>query len=321
VAVYVYGGWFDLFSKDAFKLYANLTTPKKLLMVDSPHSSGKNPNLVQLYITEQLRWFDYWLKGVENGIMEEQPIALQKIGDPEILNFTQTWPLTNQVTLKAYFHEGKSSSVNSVNDGILDMKKPDLKDGLDKYKADFSTTSGNATRWDDAAIKKFAYPNMAPNDEKGLTYTTTTPLQRDLTICVHPVITCWLSSTASNLDLYAYLEDIDSNGYSKYITEGCIRASFRKIDQAPYSNLGLPYHRCYREDQKEIKPNEIIELKFDLLPIYYEFKRGHKIRVTFTGADKDNSNSHKVFAEPEIVIYRNTNYLSNISLPLFQANQ
>ena len=318
IAVYIYGGWFDLFSKDAFLLYANLDGPKKLLMVDTPHSSGKNPNLLQLFITEQLRWFDYWLKDIPNGIIDEPQIALQKIGKTEIdnLTFSSTWPLSNTRNLNVHFHNGRSGSVNSLNDGILDMRKPDVNVGFEEYTADNSTTSGNETRWDNATSKEFNYPNMVANDEKGITFTSTGTLQNNLTVCGHPVITCYAGSSSDDFDLYAYLEDVDANGTSNYVTEGCIRASLRKQGTAPYNNLGLPYHRCFKEDVSYIKPGEIIELKFDLLPTYYEFKKGHKIRVTLTCADKDNTDSHKIFTETEITLYRDAQHASFIELPL-----
>jgi putative CocE/NonD family hydrolase len=322
VAVYLYGGWFDLFSKDAFLLYKNLTVPKKLLMIDSPHSSGKDPDLLKLFISEQLRWFDYWLKGIQNDIMDEPPVALQEMrrrGNHSI-TYSNTWPLSEQLLVKAYFHQGTTGSIHSTNDGLLDMIKPHEKTGADLYKADFSTSSGNKTRWDDAAIKKFHYPDMSSNDEKGVTYTTLTALQDDLTVCGHPVIHCWISSSTSDHDLYAYLEDVDSTGVSNYITEGCIRASFSKLDKAPYDNLGLPYHRCFQEDMNKIEPGEIRKLSFDLLPIYYRFKKGHRIRVTLTCADRDNTHSHRVFSEPEISLHRNSQYPSHIELPLLQDN-
>ena len=80
VAVYIYGGWFDLFSKDAFRMYNNLTVPQKIMIIDSPHSSGNNPDLVELYMNEQLRWYDYWLEGIKNSIIDEPFINIQKIG-------------------------------------------------------------------------------------------------------------------------------------------------------------------------------------------------------------------------------------------------
>jgi predicted acyl esterase len=70
-----------------------------------------------------------------------------------------------------------------------------------------------------------------------------------------------------------------------------------------------------------VKPGEIVELKFDLLPIFYEFKKGHRIRLTLTCADKDNTNSHKIFAESEITVYQNAKYPSNIELPLLKTNE
>ncbi|QGY43160.1 CocE/NonD family hydrolase [Maribellus comscasis] len=322
IAVYIYGGWFDLFSKDAFLLYANLTGPKKLLMVDSPHSSSKNPKLIQLFITEQIRWFDYWLKDIPNGIMDEPQIALQKNGETatENLTLSDTWPLNNTQNLNVYFQEGKSGSVNSLNDGILDMKKPVDNAGFEKYMADFSATSGTQTRWDDAAIKKFSYPDMTANDEKGITFTLLNPLQNKLTICGHPIITCYANSSCGDFDLYVYLEDVAPNGVSSYLSEGCIRASFYKQTEAPYNNLGLPYHRCYQEDTANINPGEIYKLSFDMLPLYHQFEKGHKIRVTLTCADKDNTNSHIIFKESEITVFRDALHSSFIRLPLLVNN-
>lgn len=318
VAVYIYGGWMDLFPRDALLLYSNLTTPKKLLMLDTPHSSGKDPLLLVTYMTEQLRWFDYWLKGIPNGIMDEPSIYFQKVGVnlTEGLTSIDQWPPENIRKQLTYLKEGNEDSNTSLKIGYLDPQKPEHPNGKDIYQADYTTTSGTATRWDDAAIKQFGYPDMTENDGKGLMYDSS-PLQRDQVICGHPVMNCWVSSTTGDFDLYVYLEDVNSSGISTYITEGCIRASHHKTSEAPYGNYGLPYHGSYVEVPEKITPEKIIELRLDLLPVYYVFKAGHRIRINITCADRDNTNTHKLMSVPEITLYRNSTYPSNIELPLF----
>ena len=188
VAIYVYGGWFDLFSRDALVLYDNLTVPKKLSMVDSPHSSVNNPGLTQFYFTEQLRWFDYWLKSIPNGIMEEPPVTIQQMGMGGAGEFlsSEKWPLKNTFNMKLYFLKGPSGTVGSLNDDILDKQKPDSGSGTDKYQAD----------------------------------------------------------------------------------------------------------------------------------LFYKLKTGHQVRLNLVCADRDNTNSHKIFTVPEITLWRNSQYPSNLELPL-----
>ncbi len=85
-----------------------------------------------------------------------------------------------------------------------------------------------------------------------------------------------------------YLERIDGSGHSTYITEGDLRASHRKLGQAPFNNLGLPYHS---HDQSELEPipsGEPFELVFSLLPTSYQFHTGDRIRVTIAFADAGN---------------------------------
>ena len=59
VAVYHWDGWLDMFPKDGLLWYSNLTNPKKIVIGPWAH-----PQLGMLdLVTEELRWYDYWLKG------------------------------------------------------------------------------------------------------------------------------------------------------------------------------------------------------------------------------------------------------------------
>jgi len=216
-----------------------------------------------------------------------------------------------------YFREGPSGNVQSVNDGILNKEAPESESASDPYPVDYSTTTGTATRWDNAVGGEFDYPDMTPNDEKGLTYTTL-PLTEDITLIGHPVVYLWLSSSYEDGNIFVCLEEVDESGFSHYLSEGVLKLSHRALNEPPYDNLGLPYHRSFKEDAEPVTPGKVVELVFDMQPISNVFNAGHRIRVTLTGADKDNAATQILDLLPTYIVYRNTDYPSHIKLPLFQ---
>ena len=74
VPVYLINGWYDIYARDNFLIYANLTVPKRLLVRPTDHAGIESPGPDIDYGAEAHRWFDYWLKGIDNGIMDEPPI-------------------------------------------------------------------------------------------------------------------------------------------------------------------------------------------------------------------------------------------------------
>ncbi|MFO7979918.1 MAG: CocE/NonD family hydrolase [Candidatus Aminicenantes bacterium] len=322
IPMYIWGGWFDSFTKDTFLIYKNFTTPRKLLIGAWPHSPRDEEirdNEFNLLAVEQLRWFDYWLKGIDNGIMEEPPIRYHLMEDrgQNQWKTAQKWPLPQSDSVSYYFSEGPSGSVESVNDGILNREAPESESASDPYPVDYSTTTGTATRWDNAVGGEFDYPDMTPNDEKGLTYTTL-PLTEDITLIGHPVVYLWLSSSYKDGNIFVYLEEVDESGFSHYLSEGVLQLSHRVLSEPPYDNFGLPYHRSFKEDVEPVTPGKVVQLAFDMQPVSNVFNAGHRIRVTLTGADKDNAATQVLEPPPTYIVYRNADYPSHIQLPVFQ---
>ena len=94
-----------------------------------------------------------------------------------------------------------------------------------------------------------------------------------------------------------------------------LRAIHRKLsDKEPPYKMAVPYRTFKKEDAMHLVPGDVAELKFDLLPVSYLFKQGHKIRIAIAGADKDN------FVAPEgapasLLFHRNAVNASKITLP------
>lgn len=317
VAIYHYCGWFDMFPRDALLFYRNLNNPQKLAMGAWFHAETFNFD----HPTELLRWFDYWLKGIDNGIMDEPPIHYWVMGAPEGHEWRAAWewPLPNEMREDFFFTSGPSSSINSVNDGLLISEKPNETGDQDKYAVDYTTSPGKGNRWANGYAGPKGYPDLAPNDAKGLTYTTA-PLEKNIEVTGHPVVHLWISSTANDGDFFAYLEEIDASGKSLYVTEGTLRASFRAVDVPLYDYFGLPWHRCYEEDATPL-PQEPVELPFDLHPTSNIFDAGNRIRIKITCADKDSTLTPEVSPPPVITVFHSPEYPSRITLPIIPADQ
>ncbi len=316
IPVYMTTGWYDLFTGDMFFWYKNLTVPKRLVVRPADHSEVEDKRFDLDFSAEAHRWFDYWLKGVKNGIMDEPSIYYYRMRAPkkEAWQTSDQWPPEKWETTCHYFGTGKTGSIDSINDGFLTTEAPAASDEFDGYTANYTTTSGKHSRWT-AVNWSREYPDMRSNDEKGLTYTSS-PLQTDLEVTGHPVANLWLSADVPDLDVFVYLEEVDGKGTSTYITEGNLRASHRTLSQPPFNNLGLPYHSHYQSDLLNIPAGEPIELVFCLLPTSYRFHKGNRIRIAMVCADVDNFDTPVIDPAPTIRLLRDKNHPSCVRLPI-----
>jgi putative CocE/NonD family hydrolase len=314
--IYMTNGWYDLFTGDMFRWYANLSVPRRLIVRPLDHSEVEGNAADLEFGVEAHRWFDYWLKGIENGIMDEPPIHYFTIGakNQNAWQTSDQWPLANREQTRFYLGEGKSGSIESVNDGLLSTTAPATSGAKDVYRLDYSTTSGEHSRWG-AVLSDSNYPNMQANDQKALTYTTRS-LETNLEVTGHPVIHLWLSTEAPDLDVFVYLEEVDNKGNSTYITEGNLRASHRALGAAPYENLGLPFHSHFESDLQPIPAGKTFEMVFDLLPTSYQFQEGNRIRITVAFADAGNFDTPILDPLPTIKLVRNPVYPSYLELPV-----
>jgi putative CocE/NonD family hydrolase len=320
VAIYHIVGWFDLFTRDGFLIFNALDNPQKLIASSWEWEAENSLD----FTGERLRWYDYWLKGIPNGIMDEPPVRYFSMSAPrgseQEWQWAQQWPLPGQKATPYYFQSGPSGSVKSANDGVLDAQPPPDATAHDDYLVDYTTSSGQRARWTTGGGPDMDYGDMTGNDEKGLTFTTP-PLDSDLQVTGHPIAHLWITSSAKDVDFFVYLEDVSGNGYSRYVTEGVLRASHRAVTTPPYGNLDLPYHRSYQEDVAELPPGESVELVFDLFPTSNIFRAGHRIRLTITGADSGNAQPLGQFPPPTITLYRDARHASYISLPVIPVQR
>jgi len=112
-----------------------------------------------------------------------------------------------------------------------------------------------------------------------------------------PVANLFVSSDRSDADVFAYLCDVDEHGESVYVTEGQLRAGWHRLfpddDQVARAldiKPDLPWHGHRRGgyDKNPLRGGKIAMMRFDLFPIAWVFKKGHRVRLALAGVDAGN---------------------------------
>jgi hypothetical protein len=62
-----------------------------------------------------------------------------------------------------------------------------------------------------------------------------------------------------------------------------------------------------------------VELVFEMQPTATVFDKGNRLRLTLTGADKDNAATPKLDPAPELTVYRDKDRPSSLRLPVVGA--
>ena len=313
VAIYHLMGWYDTYSTEQLLLFANLrSTPQKAMIGPWTHTGGIGG---VVHRAEILRWYDYWLKGIDNGVMDEPPIHYYVIRDsntvPESAEkavsadesraddgrtwiAAQQWPPAGIRAMRYYLAGGPSGTIASRYDGRLTTQPRAATDAGDTYGVDYTASGGSFTRWTNSYGARRAAPKgstffdeRTAEERKGLTYTSE-PLPSDLLVVGSPIVRLWVSSSHADGDFFAWVSEVEATGRSHYVTEGALRASHRALAPAPFANFSLPYHRSFASDVEPL-PREPVELVFALMGTATVFDAGHRIRLAVTGSSGRDS--------------------------------
>jgi len=291
IAVYVAANWDEGPTKHgAFFTFNNVTNPSKLIVGPAGHCGWlavQKQTGFDITIEER-RFFDYWLKGIDNGVMGEDPVYYYTYNAPAGSEWrsARQWPLPNEKRTRYYLGEGSLSTAEPTGAGQKD-----------ETTVAYDVNPGNLTA-------------------KGLVYETA-PLSADVQVTGHPAVSLWASSTATDGDFIATIQDVGPDGAAaSYNVQGQLRASLRKLQEAPYNNLGLPWHGFYQADATSLVPGEPAELEFELLPISMIFKAGHRIRLVIHFADRTTP---RLDPAPKVAIYRDSTHRSYLTLPIVES--
>jgi len=320
VALFGWGSWLDAGTADAvLKRFLTLGNPQRAVIGPWNHGAARHaspyqppdaptdPRPLGRWL-EYLRFFDHHLDGVDNGA-GERTLTYYTLGE-ERWKTTATWPPAGAATERWYLAAG----------GRLATVAPDDDAGADRYAIDFAASTGATNRWHtQVAGGPVAYGDRAAADRRLLTYTSP-PLDGELELTGHPVVTLYVTSTMPDGAFFVYLEDVDEAGRVVYATEGQLRALHRRLSDTPppYASP-VPYRTFARADALPLVPGEVAALTFGLLPLSLLVRRGHRLRVAIAGHDADTFARLPSAGRPVITVARNRLQASHIDLPVVRA--
>ena len=313
IPMYLLDGWNDVFATDMLFWAANYEGPLRMMIGPWTHNSKHDPQPVsderdRLTAVEMLRWFDYWLKDIDNGIMDQDAIEYTVLTGPDLAHewrAAPSWPPAGIAPQTLYFSAGNMLTDDAPTDS-----------GADDYELDYNATRGPNSRFYDINIP-VTYDTMAATNARALTYMTE-PLTADMELIGFPVMTLYVSSTANDGDFHVFVSQVEPDGTAWYITEGLLRASQRQQGDAPWENYGLPYQTHTSADVQTLRPGEIVELDFYLIPTSMVLHEGNRLAVAITGADADNTTGIVFDELPTISLHRGPDHPSSIELPIQQ---
>ena len=315
VAINNWGGWFDASTPDAIiRTFLTLKNHQRAVIGPWNHGASQNASPYQtpeslrvMQSYEWLRFFDHYLKGIDTGLVAEKRLFYFTVGE-ERWKVTSTWPVAGTQKMRWFFNENN----------LLSTKEPNAKSTEDRYTINFDATTGEKNRWHTQVGGEVFYPDRAEEDKKLLTYTSE-PLEADVEVTGHPIVSLFITSTHTDGAFYVYLEEIDENGKVTYLTEGLLRALHRRISKEPNpTKLPVPYHTFMKKDAMPLVPGGIAELRFALQPISVLVKKGHRLRVAIAGHDKGTFIRIPAEGTPTIAVQRNKRGLSSIELPVIK---
>ncbi|MET0337020.1 MAG: CocE/NonD family hydrolase [Caulobacter sp.] len=299
VALYIQGGWADDFRTEGLIAQANLPEQARIIIGPWRHCLNTGFDLR----SEQLRFFDHYLKGKATGIETDEPIKYFTMGAPTGTQWrsAKTWPSAKagrRLFLGASALQATSPSRTGAAAITVDYKPTCPPDPVQPNSGPFTQPcrpSGEAAVFTGQALK-------VDTEVTGL-----------------PMADLWVSSDAPEQAVFATLEDVAPDGTAVVVTEGRQRASLRKAVKAPWDTLGTPWRRSFAEDHQPLAAGEPVKVSFDLLATSYVFKTGHKMRLSVSGSDPRERGRIETTPPARLVVHSGGATASSLTVPVAEA--
>ena len=320
-------GWYDPYARTAMENYTGLAGAKRgpVRLVLGPWTHGDRSlsfagdvefgtaatldgNLAEDFFAVRRRWFDCWVKGVENGVAREPAVRVFVMGGgsgrrtPEgrldhggFWRTADTWPLPQTQFTRFHLHPGRSLLIAEPSPAGAPLSF--IADPHDPVPTIGGALSSGAPvmyggAYDQRTGPKLfgAKPPYGPLTERGdVLVFQTPPLPEDLEIAGPIELRLWVASDGRDADIHAKLVDLYPpnpdypDGFAMNLCEGLLRLRYRDSWSAPtLLHPGRPY-----------------AVRVAMFPCANLFKRGHRLRLDLAGSNFPHFDINPNSGEPE----------------------
>ena len=255
----------------------------------------------------QLRWFDHYLLGKDNGVDKEPAFDDFVFGD-NAWRKEEAWPLKRAVNTKWYVSSNGSANA-SGGDGVLDTLPPTgaVTDTFTYDPAKPTPFLIDSRELETSLNEDYTELNKTRHD--ALVFTTR-PLTKAIEVTGQMSATLWASSDAKDTDWIVMLLDVFPDGHAERIQDGIARARFRQ---------GY-------EKEVTLTPGSVEKYDIDLWFTSRVFAPGHRLRVSVNSAlfpkyDRNlntggNNETGKDFVVAHNKLVHDTEHASYVVLPV-----
>jgi putative CocE/NonD family hydrolase len=278
--------WYDLFQSGSLRNYSGIReqggseaarSGQRLVVIPGGHAGfGQKVGDVDFGAGAVLdtwelgmRWFDWMLKGVDNGMAREKPVKIFVMGR-NVWRDEDEWPLARARPTRYYLHsQGGANSTRG--DGTLGTEAPGAEP-RDTFVYDPENpvpTHGGAILGDTAKYPPGPLDQKEVEARKDVLVYTTPAFSSDTEVTGPVSLELYVSSSAVDTDFTGKLVDVWPNGFAENLTDGILRARYRdSLEKAELMTPGKAYL-----------------LVVDLSATSNVFLAGHRLRIEVSSSN------------------------------------
>lgn len=260
------------------------------------------------------RWFDHYLRGVDNGVESDGPVHVF-VMNRNRWYMEKDWPLPQTRWTKYYLHSKGRANSSKGNGGLSTAAPAD--EPVDRYTYD--PAQPTPTPFKGGHLEGGAVDTSGVAERADVLVYTTPPLTEDTEITGPVTAKLYAATSARDTDWMVRLIDVHPNGHAALLCDGVLRARCRDPHKGGAFNA---------EQLSTIEPEQVYEYSIDFWRATANlFPKGHRIRVEIsssyypyylrnlnTGADNVGLETRSVVARQ--TIYHNQQYPSHVVLPV-----
>lgn len=261
IPVYLIGGYYDGYRDTIPRMMMRLKSPVKALLGPWNHTypNDATPGPEFEWRESAVRWWDRWLKGVNNGIENEPRLTVYMRHwyppDPSLETIPGEWRTENSWPPAGMAEQTMYLGANHS----LTATAPAADSDQLKY---VPTAGVEAGFWWGELTN-----DQRPTDAYSLIYDSP-PLEQETAILGLPRVVLNTSVNAPLADFFARLSDVAPDGTTTLITGAGLNAAQHESDTDP----------------KDLEPGRIYPLQIEMHVTSWVFPRGHRIRVAISNA-------------------------------------
>jgi putative CocE/NonD family hydrolase len=272
-AILMFGGWMDSYIDPVFRMLERCTAPRRAIVGnwthEYPDDGYPGPNLDWLH--EMVRFFDHWLKGLPNGVMDEPALTWyrREWAPPEAFPVTwpggwraeMSWPVGGAGTREWFLAGGDEPLRGRLVD------EPEAKAGVDVLRHRATIGTRGALSWGAGGQPNGLSRDLRPDDALVPTYTSD-PLESAVDVLGMPeVVLAWRSPVAVATAVVR-LQDVAPDGTPIQVTAGILNLT----------------HRDGHERPAPLPIGESVVVRVPMRACGYRFLPGHRIQVSVASA-------------------------------------